>query len=67
LSSKAELKPLDTIFIETSVPIKYINRDSIIIKEDTNILKPLYFEIDSNKMRITIYNNWRECLVIAFD
>jgi hypothetical protein len=60
LSSKAELKPLDTIFIETSVPIKYINRDSIIIKEDTNILKPLYFEIDSNKMRITIYNNWRE-------
>lgn len=60
LNSKAELNPLDTLFIETSVPIKNINKDSIIIKEDTNILKPLYFEIDSNKMRIAIYNNWKE-------
>jgi hypothetical protein len=60
LSSKAELNPLDTVFIETSVPINYINKDSIIIKEDTNILKPIYFELDSNKMRLAIYNNWKE-------
>lgn len=60
LTSKAELNPLDTIFIESSVPIKNINKDSIIIKEDTNILKPTYFEIDTNKMSIIIYNNWKE-------
>lgn len=60
ITSKQELNPLDTIFIELSVPTKYINKDSIIIKEDTNILKPLYFEIDSNRMLIAIYNNWKE-------
>lgn len=60
LSSKTELNPLDTIFIETTVPIKYINKDSIIIKEDTNILKPLYFETDSNKMNFAIYDIWKE-------
>ncbi|MCF8428505.1 MAG: Ig-like domain-containing protein [Bacteroidia bacterium] len=67
LNSKSELSPLDTIFIETSVPIKYINRDSIIIKEDTNILKPSYFEIDSNKMKIAIYNIWKESTKYSVD
>lgn len=60
LNLNAEFNPLDTIFIETSTPIKYINNDSIIIKEDTNIIKPIYFNIDSNKMNIAIYFKWKE-------
>jgi len=60
LNSKSELNPLDTLYIECSTPIKYINKDSIIIKEDTNIFRPLYFEIDSNKMRFAVYNTWKE-------
>jgi hypothetical protein len=60
LSAKNVLNPLDSIIIETSLPIKYINRDSIILKEDTNIVKPKYFEIDSNRMKFTIYFNWKE-------
>lgn len=59
INSKIDINPLDTQIIDISNPFKIYNIDSIIFKEDTIVVKPIYFKKVDN-FTFKLYHNWKE-------
>lgn len=60
LNAKTDINPLDTFMVETNIPVKSFNKDSILFKMDTLIKKIQLFDYQNNTFKFRFYTDWQE-------
>lgn len=60
LNAKIDIKPIDTLIVESSIPIKSYIKDKIIFKEDTIVIEPQLFDFQLDTFKFKFFTNWKE-------